>query len=150
MARRKSRALEAALERLASRVGLELVRAEQLATLLQPVAVALRVPFRADSWAALERPTRTLVSVQVAPKSGRDVRPDLARVLARLQRVVQAEHFAPWAFLAAQGRARLMYVHSHGEQLGELRRWLARHPLVRTFPSDSDPAVVVPVQVEKL
>ena len=155
MARPESRALEAALRRLAERVGLELVSAEQLRRLLDPVAAALGTAASGSGWAALERETRTLYYVEVSRKPGPEERPDLAKVLARLQRVVQAEYFVPWLFLAGKGRAQLLYVHSRGEQLGELRRWLGRHPLVQAFPpalhgSGIAVAVTVPVRVEKL
>src|SRR5262249_40440534 len=124
-----------------------------VAPILTPVAVALGVEQRALGWAALERRSRLLYYVEVSAKAPGNARPDLSKVLARLQRVVSAPFFVPWLFLASRGRAQLLYLHPHGEQLGELRRWTMRHPLVGTLPrefSDQPCAVEVPVRVEKL
>src|SRR5262249_22357934 len=124
-----------------------------VARLLAPVAAALDVEQSSRGWAALERRSRLLYYVEVSAKAQNGARPDLSKVLARLQRVVSAPFFMPWLFLASRGPAQLLYLHTHGEQLGELRRWTMRHPLVATLPrefSEQPCAVEVPVRVEKL
>lgn len=120
----------------------ELLRAEDVRDVLSPLLPHLGIAGVRNMPAHANPITRRLSVIVVAREdvpSG-----DLQHTLDALQQVVAARWFRPWLFLSASDQAELTYLHPRGDEIPELERWLAMHPLYGRFEEGVPAARVLP------
>lgn len=120
----------------------ELLWAEDVREFLSPLLPHVGVAGVRNMAAYVNRTTKRVSVIVVAREDAPGG--DLQQTIRALQGVVAARWFRPWLLLAASSQADLTYLHPCGEEIPELERWLAMHPLYGRFEDGVPAARVLP------